>query len=300
MDPVIASLAIAGIIGCLLAIAVKMGVLLAFRLPEPWLSKKGLPPARPVPTDFRVPAFILGGATIALALFIAIATTETLGGYAGSVILAVYGVAAFWGAGALWHFGRLAIADRFLAVLGPGDPDYDYALALAEQGGVTLKTMWIVAKPDGFVRLANKGIIAITVSEREKLTEQERQVRLAEWIGTMRVNSDHSKPETAILALAFLPAVFLILLLGFHPSIGFSILISQIPLQIMIQVRTRTEARMKRKVDRFVLDTFNNYYLVSSAMAVYTDLASPSPQTPSRAVKERLDRLRKAADELSK
>lgn len=291
------SVALAVFIGGFLAIVTNMGAALVFRLPWYRQGRRSIPP-----TDFRTREFLVGWCALAGAYLLSTGNPGTLGIYATPVMAAIYAVAGLWSASALWHLGRYIGADRYIAELGPGDPDYDYAMALARRNGIQVKAVRTVARVSDIGSLARRGIIALTVSERTLLSETDRQVRLAEWVGS--IHFVKMKPvqivRAGLMVLAFGTTVLVVSqFLPSSESSTFMFLI-QASMAGFAYFASIGNAKKRIEIDKFILNIFPDYFFVSDSLTRNFELAAALPNSLSspKTLEARQERLLKAAKEL--
>lgn len=290
------SVALAVFIGGFLAIVTNMGAALVFRLPWFRQGRQSIPP-----TDFRTREFLGGWLALAGAYLLSTGNPGTLGLYATPVMVAIYAVAGLWSASALWHLGRFIGADRYIAELGPGDPDYDYAMALARGKGIHLKGVRTVAKVSEIGQLARRGIIALTESERTILSASDRQVRLAEWVGAVRFLRPlrYQVVVAALLALVLL-ALAATSMIWSNTVSNLLMLVCQLATVGLVALASQRNSRDRLKIDMFILEIFPDYFFVSDSLARNFQLAAAIPNNLSspKVLEARQERLLKAAKEL--
>jgi len=112
---------------------------------------------------------------------------------------------------------RTNLAVPYEMELGPGDPDYDFAFALAVTSCIPIEGVRIVEKLTDRRVCALDGIIALTPIQRSELTEQERQVLLTQWVGAVKFVTDTRRSNIirAVWASLVIFALCLIAIYGF-------------------------------------------------------------------------------------
>ena len=309
----LASLVLVTVIGCLLALVTNMSAAIAFRLP--WRG--------PIPLGGRrnelallqapkltAPFLVLGfGALLAAYAILALAAL-TLGTLAGPVQGAIIVVAALWFTGILTSIVCASMVDPYQEELMPGDPDFDFAFALAQKSGLALKSLRVVSRPVDRNELAIQGIIALTLLERSDLTDAERQIILTQWVGALRFAKESIRSRLMrggvillVVIAAGLVAMDLELRGGAIP------LIVLLPIHLgniwSIKFGKQREAVESKKIDKFTLQAMGDYLLVQQAIAKDFLLTlkankreSMSQRDEDMAVHDRLNLLREAAKEL--
>jgi len=309
---VLASLAIVTLIGSLLALVTNLSVALVFRLP--WrgpipLGGQRSELARLETPKMEFPFLALGFGGLLVAQIFLLLATITLGALAGPIQGAIIVVAALWLTGIFVSIIRATSVDPSRQELGPGDPDYDFAVALAKKSGIELRAVQLRSKPPDRGYQAAHGAIVLTHTERSDLNEVERQIILTQWIGELKYSSDTRRQRLILggtMALMSLTMGWISIARNLHIEALLAVAPTMIPNAWNSWFYSKKASRQSKAIDKFTLQEVGDYLQVQQAISKdFLLTLSPSqrnqmtPREEDEAIHRRLNKLREAATELN-
>jgi len=308
---VLASFVIVTVIGSLLALVTNLSVAIALRLP--WQSPISLGAnkselARTESPKLEFPTLAFGFVTLLVAQIIFSLCALTLDALARAVQIAIVVAAAFWILGIFVDLFRASLVHPYPEGLSQGDPDYDFALALARKSGAELKSVRVGSKPPDQGYQAAHGTIVLTQAQRWELTEAERQIVLTQWIGTLKYSSDTRQMRLLFTAAVVVLSLAVCSILVSHKIYGAYALMG-LPVQLINAFRSNVNSsratRESKAIDKFTLEAVGDYAAVQQALSkdvLLTLDPHQLSQLPTRekdqAIYRRLNKLREAAKEM--
>ena len=300
----VASLVVVALIGGLLALVTNMSVAIAFRLP--WRAPEMLPRGKVLPVlveqrapELRTPFVVFGFCLLSVASVLLAYASSALGALAEPVTAAIVAVAVIWCLGIVAAIVRAAHTIHFAEVLGPGDPDHDWAFAYAENWGIRPTAVYIVDEPVELRHSGRKGVICLTRHQRSELTVQERRIAITQQLAAV-------KYFESIYPMAFIRGSAMLLTGAVGGLIGqdvvFAVMPGLVATAIVDFVASHGVSHGLRKIDAFTFQAIGDYEAVERTivkdfpMTLSSSIRKGMPDAAlQRLLKRRINRLRAAA-----
>jgi len=302
---VLATLVAVGLVGGLLAAVIHVSLPLLF-------SRFSTPGFRRVwgldPNDRKFP---VAPATLGLVALIAAygeitLAPASLGTKQGQLYTALVITGSVWASALVWRLGRAILHHDVVESLAQGDPDYDFAFALAKKSGIRLREVRVGKYAIRDSRPVVAGVISLHIRERRDLTEQERQIILTERVAALKFTQSLTLTQ-GVFGAALILIAALTFLAMYLVNVSFFNLIALAGMALLAHIvdliQEERFAAGQRKIDLFMLQSVGDFDIVERTVtAAYTErnrfeTSTPRSLEPSKSHLERLRNLRSVAEE---
>ena len=292
----IAPLILVTIVGCALAIVAELSVGLALDLPHLGRSRafkfRSTGDCQGKETMLTARTLLLGSTLLAIPHLITVYFPLALGPFLEPIQTVILATFIGWLAGIMGGITHLPWARGFERELSKGDPDYDFAIQLAGKSGIRLKSVAIVKGPIRTRQPRYPKTICLSQNERVNLSDQDREVLIAERVGALRFIK--STP-LAMLQAAVIAVTVCLLTIYLINAVGNPRSLNSVPFGTLVLVfawayRSQWDNGESPKLDRFTLQAIGDLATVELAMSNQATLLSRSAN-PSNANDRELLRL---------